>query len=213
MIPKIARSLYTAAALTASLLATGVRPAVAQSQIAYANEFSQGAGGGTVAGGVSATWSSGAIDVAPSGRYGPFLGQFGNNAVTLTLTGLPAHNSVIVSFKLFIIRTWDGNDTQTGPDFWEFGVSGGPGFLRTTFSNNPPFQRQSYPGQYPSSFPARTGALENNTLGYGDAVYAIGRTFAHRGSSLTLYFAGSHLQGLSDESWGLDDVSVAVIRR
>src|SRR5262245_59965015 len=112
MIPRIARALCTTAALGASLLATGVRPAIAQSQIAYANAVSQGAGGVTVAGGVSATWSSGAIDVAPSGRYGPFRGQFGNNAVTLTLTGLPPHSLVTVSFKLFIIRTWDGNDSQ-----------------------------------------------------------------------------------------------------
>jgi hypothetical protein len=219
---RIARAGCAAAALGASLLAASVRPVAAQTQIVYANGFSQGAGGGTVAGGVSATWSNGPIDVAPSGRYGPFLGRFGNDAVTLTLTGLPPHRSVTLSLKLFIIDSWDGNDSLPGhgPDFWEFGVGGGPGFLRTTFANvefdpNIGHIRQSYPGAYPSSYPARTGALERNTLGYGgwgDSVYAIGRSFAHRGSSLTLYFAGRGQEGIWNESWGLDDVSVAVSR-
>jgi hypothetical protein len=222
MNPRITRAGCAVAALGASLLAASVRPAMTQTQTVYANTFSQGAGGGSTAGGVSATWSSGAIDGGPSGRYGPFLGQFGNNAVTLTLTGLPPHRSVTLSFKLFIIQSWDGNDAQPGhgPDFWEFGVTGGPGILRTTFANvefDPVIGpvRQSYPGAYPSSYPARTGALEKNTLGYshwGDSVYQIGRTFAHRGSSLTLYFAGRNLEPIDNESWGLDDVSVVVSR-
>jgi hypothetical protein len=207
---RTAIGLCAAVALGAVLLVASVQPAAAQSRIVYTNNFSQGTGGGTSQGRVSATWSSGATDVTPSGRYGRFLGQFGNDVVTLALTGLPPHRSVAITFKLFIIRTWDGNDTTFGPDFWEFGVFPGLTFLRTTFSYNPSIS-QSFPGQYPSNFAARSGALENNTLGYGDdSVYQIGRDFAHSGNSLTLYFAGSNLQPLFDESWGLDDVAVAI---
>jgi len=209
---RIARGLGAAVALGAALLAASVPPAAAQNRTVYANSFSQGAGGGSSQGQVAATWSNGATDVTPSGRYGRFLGQFGNDAVTLTLTGLPPHRSVTVAFRLFIIRSMDGNDPTVGPDIWEFGEVAGPLFLRTTFSNREGIP-QSFPGQYLSDYPARSGALENNTLGYdnfGDSVYQLGWTFAHTSSTLTLYFAGSGMSGLDDESWGLDDVAVAV---
>jgi hypothetical protein len=201
-------------ALALWLMASAAPPAVAQSVPVYANDFSGGASGGATAPGVSATWSSGSTDVTPSGRYGRFLGRFSNDSVSLTLTGLPAHRFVTVAFRLFIIQSMDGNDTTFGPDFWEFGVVGGPRFLRTTFTNVPDF-RQSYPGAFPSDFPARSGASERDTLGYdffGDSVYVLGRTVAHSGGSITFYFAGSGQDGIDGESWGLDDVIVTLVR-
>jgi hypothetical protein len=204
------RDPITGVSVTDTVIVT-VRP---EHEIVYANDFSQGAGGGSSKGPVVAAWSSAATDFAPTGRYGPFLGQFGNSAVTLTLTGLPPHSSVSLSLKLFVIRSWAGNIDipEYGPDLWEFGAVAGPLFLRTTFSNHLD-HGQSFPGSYPSSFPAQSGALEINTLGYdffGDTIYQLERTFAHSGSTLTLYFAGSGLQNISDESWGLDDIVVAV---
>jgi hypothetical protein len=185
----------------------------------YRNTFERGAGGGLAYPGVQATWSHPATELTPNGRYGRFLGQFGNDTVRLTLTGLPRHNGGLITIRLFIIRSWDGNSQ---PDLWEFGLTGSGPLLRTTFDNHDPApgrDRQSYPGSYPSDYPARTGALENNSLGYwdgvqgmewGDAVYRFSRTFAHQGSTMEITFQGSGLQQLFDESWGLDDVSVAL---
>ena len=68
-------------------------------------------------------WSSTNRDITPvGGRI--FLGQFSNQVVTLTLTNLPFHTNLNLSFDLFIIRSWDGNDTLQGPDIFDVSVSG-----------------------------------------------------------------------------------------
>ncbi|MEZ4638511.1 MAG: hypothetical protein R2856_26740 [Caldilineaceae bacterium] len=41
-----------------------------------------------------------------------------------------------------------------------------------------------------------------------DATYRISRRFDHSADSLTLQFGGSGLQIPSDESWGIDNVTV-----
>jgi hypothetical protein len=202
-------------------------PAAAQTVASYSSDFSAGAGGGSVVGGISAAWSTDITDATPSGRHGRFLGQFDNTTVRLKLANLPAHRRVVFGFKLFVIQSWDGNARQFGPDLWQFGVVGGPLFLRTTFRNPTAVEEaagQSYWGPYPSYYPSQTGALEVNTLGYtfgnevtpfapSDSVYQLGQAFNHSGSSLELYFVGSNLQGIGDESWGLDDVTVALLRK
>ena len=174
-------------------------------------------------------WSDPKVDRTPTGRR--FLGRFDNQAkVELRLgkaspvspDGLGPHESVTIAFDLFIIHSWDG--CKDG-DQWSLAVEGGPTLLKTSFANplrgratNP----QSFPGVHPSdSHPARTGAVEVNTLGYwrkaprrfGDSVYRLRFTFPHADDSLVLRFAadgvtGRGRGGIRDESWGLDNVSV-----
>jgi len=191
----------------------------AAEQIVYFNDFE---------GLVGNEWSRTDVDVTPLGNRA-FLGQFGNDMVALTLTNLPSHVQVTVSFDLFIINTWDGSATNdprdgspVGPDIWEVTVMGSYSLLRTTFSNMdvaPFLYAQAYPDEYPdASHPARTDAAEQNTLGYNtlevygypgtDSVYTIHRSLEHAGSTLTLQFRGIGLQSLADESWGLDNVKV-----
>lgn len=162
---------------------------------------------------VGAEWSRQQIDVTPVGQR-RFLGRFGNDTVSLTLSSLPPHQAVTVSLDLFIINSWDAHGPVNvgGPDVWDLSVAGGPTLLHTTFSNTGyanPFQ--AYPDNYPGAdHPAGTGAVESNTLGYGDAVYHLIFTFQHRASGLSLNFTGQGLQELWDESWGVDNVSVAL---
>ena len=178
---------------------------------------------------VGPEWSSTTTNTTPVGSR-RFLGQFGNNTVTLSLTGLGDHSLVQLSFDLFVIRSWDGNDTSyyigqyMGPDKWSVGVQNGPTLLYTTFSNSTgstPNDYQAYPDSYPGGVhQGYTGAAEINSLGYygplynspkQDAVYNLSFVFPHSGSSLTLYFFGQGLQSLSDESWGLDNVNVEFV--
>jgi hypothetical protein len=168
-----------------------------------------------------AEWSARTTDLTPEGGR-RFLGRFaGNEAVTLSLGGLPAHRSVTVSFDLYVIQSWDGDGSLgSGPDIWGVGVVGGSTLLQTTFSNyngtNGIFIPQHYPDAFPGTgvlHPGRTGAAENNTLGYTngdrqDAVYRLTFTFSHDQGSVALRFAGQGLQGNLDESWGLDNVQV-----
>ena len=178
-----------------------------------------------------AEWSNPITDVTPRGNKG-FLGQYSsvskNNPrgkTSLELTSLPEHDTVTVSFDLYILQSWNGNDYWLGePDLWELNLENGPILLRTTFNNidsewSSRRVGQSYPDTYSplSNYRPRTGATETNTLGYsyyGDSTYNLSFTFDHKDSSLLLNFLGkADNRGNTDinnESWGLDNVEVRV---
>lgn len=157
-------------------------------------------------------WSSNSVTVSPNGVR-KFLGEFDNPTVTLTLENLPIHRSVTVSLDLLILKSWDGEGTN-GPDIWDFTVDGKTTLLHTTFDNilGDTGKQQNFPDNYPGpTHPVRTGAVEQDTLGYtfyGDATYHLEYAIPHTGASLQLAFRGENLQGISDESWGIDNVKV-----
>jgi hypothetical protein len=149
------------------------------------------------------------------------LGQFGNQTVSLSLASVAA-GDVTVTFELFIIHSWDGHADGPSPDIWDLSVGGGPTLLHTTFATHSP-RLQAYPDKFiafatPPFNPPHTGAAEINSLGFPDYfgtgdVYNLSFTFAHAGGPLVLNFSASGLQGLGDESWGLDNVLVELTRR
>ena len=162
-------------------------------------------------------WSFNSITVSPNGTR-KFLGEFDSQTVSLTLDNLPSHQSVTISFDLLILKSWDGMGND-GPDIWDLTIDGQKTLLHTTFDNitTDPGKVQNYPDTYPGpSHPARTGATEQDTLGYtfyGDAIYYLEYTFSHAGASLQAAFTGINLQGISDESWGLDNVLVQLSKQ
>ncbi|HEY3267722.1 MAG TPA: DUF642 domain-containing protein [Armatimonadota bacterium] len=190
-------------------------------QVVYSNDFAAGAG---------SEWSSGTVSVTPgtSGHAADrFLGEFSAGAVSLSLASLPAHESITVSFDLYMIRSWDGNDTRdlgagpVGPD--RFSVTAdGRSLLNTTFSawNDALDERQSHPVAYSPAqlinYVARTGAAESNTLGFlydgyvQDSVYRLSYTFPHAAPTLAVRFQGAPNENIGNESWGLDNVAVSV---
>jgi hypothetical protein len=164
---------------------------------------------------------------APNGER--FLGEFGGpqivtgrpfvrvtDGVTLTLGHLPPHASVTLAYDLLILKSWDGNSPQYGPDRFALRVVGGPTLLDTSFSNNKKLASdgsyQDYPA--PGSAP-QTGATAIDRLGYrffGDSIYALRCTFPHSADTLALEFASDLYEGkgTEDESWGLANVRVTV---
>jgi hypothetical protein len=171
--------------------------------------------------------------VSPNGKQ-RFLGEFGGPAilsappydqrhfvrvdetVTLTLRSLKPHTLVTVTFDLYIMKSWDGNNPNYGPDRWSLSVQGGPTLLDTTFFNNPKTDADDLSLQnYPVANSAQqAGAAAVNTLGYafyGDSIYHLTFTFAHTGDTLSLSFSSSLFEGkgTNDESWGLDNVRVS----
>jgi hypothetical protein len=185
--------------------------ALAAPATVYTNDFE---------GAVGSQWMPGTVTVTPNGQR-HFLGRFGSELVTLLLNNLPAHSLVTVTFDLFVIQSWDGNSTTFGPDVWEFGVIGERTLLRTTFSNSgDSVLRQAFPEPYLfGSFAGATGAFERNKLGYPpvpnysggtDSIYKMSFSFAHADGRLALKFGAGGLETLSNESWGLDNVSVSV---
>ena len=168
-------------------------------------------------------WSTTNRDVTPIGAR-HFLGQLGNQTVTLSLTNLPPHTNITVSFDLFILLSWDGswNGNSDGPDRWRLQAAGGPVLLDATFNNvtralNQPYYNagQTFPGTFGSSvFPPYTGCAESNTLGYiyastpCDSVYKLSYTLPQSGSSIQFQFISSQTEAVSNESWGLDNVAI-----
>ena len=170
---------------------------------------------------------------SPNGKE-RFLGEFGgpilltarpydpqhfirvNETITLTLRNLKRHTSATVTFDLYILKSWDGNNPNYGPDRWSVSVQGGPTLLDTTFSNNPktrPYDLslQNYPL---ADSPQQSGAVAVSTLEYaffGDSIYHLTFTFAHTSKTLALNFSSSLFEGkgIDDESWGLDNVRVS----
>src|SRR6185295_7167573 len=132
------------------------------------------------------------------------------------LTGLPVHSTLSLTLDLYVIESWDGNgygngSICNGPDIW-FVNANGTNLIWTTFESLSCNGTQSYPDNYPNGdYPHNYGATEIGTLGYTgiygfalDAVYHLSFVFQHSGSSVILSFGAQGLQGISDESWGLD---------
>ncbi|MGB3240233.1 MAG: hypothetical protein WBB29_18215, partial [Geitlerinemataceae cyanobacterium] len=183
-------------------------PVVLSSAVVFEDDFENGA---------KPQWSDTRTSRTPIGNRG-FLGEFNSDTVSLTLDNLPPHDQVTIAFDLFIIRSWDGNRTDFGPDLWTLNITGRPPILLTTFINDNPNLNpgQAYPGQFPGDqFIGGTGGSHVD-LGYPfrersiDSVYRIDRSVRHTDRSLYLNFADSLTEGILDESWGLDNITVSV---
>lgn len=199
--------------LVLALAAAGLAlPALAANVTVYSNDFSAGAG---------SAWSNATTSATPTGQA--FLGEFSNDSTTLTLNNLGAHSAVTISFDLYILKSWDGDSfTSYSPDVWGITLNGATSIntFTTTFSNGYG-ATQSYPSAYfAGQAAARTGSAANDTLGYaglqggntnwGDSIYHMSFTTTHNASTFTAKLFGSNLQGVGDESWGVDNVKVTV---
>jgi hypothetical protein len=197
----------------------------------YHNDFDLGI--------VGSEWSVYPDGAVPSTTTSPlneqhYLGQFDVYATVLSLSGLPAHTFITAEYDLYIIGSWDGkagapdgNDIFTVDNLLDFD-NGGHGniWFFTTFSNTS--SNQDYPNGFAvgnsappiDGNPPRSNAFSVNTLGYnvsngGDTIYRLSVTFPHTLSTLKLSFFADvepdpgHL--LSDESWGLDNVTIFAV--
>ena len=168
----------------------------------------------------SSTTTSLAVNVAPSGQR--FLGRAGgndglsNDTVKLTLTGVPATGVVFVEFNLFIIRSMDGNEPFV---FNSNGFTAALTFSNLKIAFHAEMPTQSYP--WPGS-PPLTGAQGAETLHYNvlNPMHFSDSTYHLRfqlptitdptPNSIHFEFSMLGLQDITDESWGLDNVSVVI---
>ena len=177
---------------------------------------------------VSAEWSSHKTSATPKGNM-PFLGPFCDDEVTLTQADLPPHAYAELSFDLYIMKCWCGEQEtepgrpsiQAGPHVWSLWVVDGQTLLRTTFSTFQTGEPYNYPQSFPDEHgqalhPPFTAAAEKRTLGYtyafndttyrnapADSVYRIRVFFPHNMPTLKLAFAGLILRDESGRTWGL----------
>jgi len=185
----------------------------------YSNDFEQGDLKGI---------SNGILTAYNNSRV---IGQYNNGGFNLSLTDLPKHDLVEVTFDLYVHDSWDGNqnndsDNIDGPDIWKL-VIDGKEYINTTFSNNTcgagmHCSPQSYPNDYPNfNNNPKTGASRINLPSVchnvgGTTLYKIKKNFSHSKSSLLMQFMDKLVQTnsddpLCDESWSVDNIKVKAI--
>ncbi|MDO8477049.1 MAG: PEP-CTERM sorting domain-containing protein [Candidatus Rokubacteria bacterium] len=177
-------------------------------------------------GGVLSNWSSGSftlgVDTTPSGQN--FLGiggdssNFGltNGSVTLTVPTAAAHTSATALFRLYVIRSMDGDEPFSvsgdgtdliNPDalFSNLGTSTCTDNVSAGCTN---IKAVIAPAGTVGPVVAALGFTPLNCCAVGDTYYDLTLTFPHSAASLALVFSYGGLQDLNDESWGLDNVAV-----
>ena len=171
--------------------------------------------------------------IVSSYNGGKVLGFYNNSQVVLSISDLPEHALVDISFDLYIHDNWDGNsqiqDNITGPDIWGMKVDNKT-YINTTFSNNdctpgyfcPP---QSYPSEYPNfNHNPKSGASKTDLPGVcskagnpnGSTLYKIHKSISHSEKALLLQFQDKLIQKdvddpKCDESWSIDNIKIKVI--
>ncbi len=152
----------------------------------------------------------------PTRRY---LGLFGNQMIKLTLGNLPLHDSVDVSFDMYVVATWDGNvNTANGPDLFRvLDLNCNTSYSSTTSFSRMDGARQAYPDRYPGGDnPKDSGAIDklminNEQVSFSATVYRLNYRFAHNCPTLQLGL-NALLRDISsnfqNESWGIDNLKL-----
>lgn len=164
------------------------------------------------------TGVQGYAGLGPAGNQfsGNFLRSATGNTVTLSLTGLPAHDTISLEFLFAAIDSLDGTGTFPAGDFFKI-VFDGVTLFSESFANALPSQIQSYVP------PAGVELARHVDLGFSgpgsfftDSAYNLGAdplfaNFAHTGSTATIDFFifGEGIQSLDDESWAMDNLRVS----
>lgn len=168
------------------------------------------------------TFSGNYLRNTSGGSY-PYWGTPGQ-PTTLTLTGLPAHDSVSIGFLLAIIDSWDGSYDAQNPglffanwDYFNVSIDGTTIFSETFSHRFLPQYVQSYvaPAGGAIVTPASNSLLAGSA--YADSAYdmyleSIFQNISHTADTLTISFwaNGAGWQGSTDESWAIDNLQVQV---
>jgi hypothetical protein len=140
-----------------------------------------------------------------------FNGNYSNSFTRLTLpaAGRPTNvagtpllfNLYTVTFDLYLFDSWDGNEPVYGVDRFKVLVNASEKF-NETFSNH-------VGGSQSFRSPDVSGS-NLGVAGWRDSIYrGVSVTFADPGTStLAIQWQDGGLQGVSDESWGIDNVKV-----
>ncbi len=149
-------------------------------------------------------WSSKATEA--HGVFTRFSERRTNNPLTLTI-GTVTGQAYSLLFDLYIIDSWDGSNQEWGgPDTFNVRIGDTLAFSET-MDNDPNSRFKTYRN------PDEAGHFGFGTRDYdNDAIYrGILLDFVAGGPFTTIAFFGTGLQSRNDESWGIDNVSVAAL--
>ena len=160
---------------------------------------------------VGTAWSS---STTYSFNSSTTLGAYGAQHINLELINLPINDTVEITFDLYIHDSWDGSSDKWELKFEQNNVIQNS-FL-TDFNNH--YGYQSYPDEYPSSNPAKSGAVQvnlprrciSNTSGssWSSTKYTLSKRFYSISSIGKFSFNSYQSSNPCDESWGVDNVNI-----
>lgn len=153
---------------------------------------------------VGSEWSSALTE--SQGVFTRFSERRTNSPLTLSLSTVTGQTYSLL-FDLYIIDSWDGGNQQWGgPDTFNVRIGDTLAFSET-MDNDPRSLHKTFRD------PDEAGHFGFGDRWYdNDAIYrGILLEFVASGPMTTIVFFGSGLQGRNDESWGIDNLSVAAI--
>jgi hypothetical protein len=194
----------------------------ATAQVVFQNNFDGALPSEITPGSALLTGVQGFAGLGPVGNQfgGNFLRSATGNTVSLTLTGLPTHDTISLEFLFAAIDSLDGTGTFPAGDFFRI-VFDGTILFSESFANALPSQIQSYVPP-PGVELARHVDLGFTGPGsfYTDSAYNFGAdpifaNFAHSSSTaqIDFFIFGEGNQDLADESWAMDNLRVSVATR
>jgi len=177
----------------------------------YANDFETGP--------LGPEWSGNSV-LTQAENFSQFNGRYSGGWTELTL-GYPqiSHPGALVTpggtplqftvtFDFYAIDSWDGDadyvsylGQRAGPDWLTVSVNDGAVFEET-------FNNRGYTQTFDEPLTARSNL---GFLSFSDAIYrTISVDFeASPGQPIVIRWEDSGLQGMADESWGVDNINVA----
>lgn len=145
--------------------------------------------------GIGTEWSATNLNSEVLDPFTVFSGRFGNNTQTLMTSNLVVGANYSIFFDLYIIDSWDG-----GADRFNVDVAASNYFSHSFHYNA---SSQTYPD------PPDLGPANYGFWSYNDSIYRNVEVGFHAVSNTAeIAFYGSGLGLLSDESWGIDNVSI-----
>lgn len=193
---------HTAAALTAGLLATGPLTSARADVTLYQENFETAQ--------LTSNWT-GDSRITTDSAFSTFHGRHSGQFATLTLTAPPpppegsgspgSFHQYTLSFDLYVLDSWDGDDPNAGIDRFLVDVNG-TSLFDQSFANQHEYQSFRQPDVGPTHLGFHSG--------FRDSIYRnITVTFAPGAvSSLAFTFRDTCRQGMNDESWGLDNLKL-----
>ena len=151
-----------------------------------------------------------------------FAGTGAGTGSTLSLTGLASHSTLTVEFDLYLFDTWDRHYTGSQSTPGSVNANWSPDIISVT-ANGTQYASLSYEyASYPYSNTLNGTKYTPVSAGqYGgdahwinvvtDRIFHITLTFSDLAPNLNLSFATTSNSGLSDESYGIDNVRVSTV--
>jgi RHS repeat-associated protein len=155
-----------------------------KTEVIYSEDFEYGIG---------SEWSSSTLDNTYSDKFTRFSGRFSNADQTLSISTVPGETYQL-KFDLYGLDSWDGPGPY-GPDYFDIFADNSQIFHEVVAGFKTPNELIGFPLYFNGNF--------------ADYIFRdLLVSFSAQSTTTKIRFSASGLEGLNNESWGIDNVEV-----